>query len=408
MARPELVSLNKERTTRLTSFPERPNSGLVLCTDVEGPLYLGDFIADAMENMLKPQNGRIKTYPSYGQIIYQQSWELFTAETIGNRRSLTLNDQRRTSHSLSQEGTDTIFTLPLLIAEGASYSYLENLALNSSKQTPGSGELIKRLDKEGIFMAGITTAPQEPYRTIVKKDGVLDPSRIIGSPFPIDETKRLLEETGCLDTELSMVRDYLNECYFIIDRNSSFSEKDGNIVRDLSNAGKLELLRRIKRFHDQQLGISYDFQTRKERPSQTILGQVIEAVGMVGDRAKAAVALDVFRKMNSNNKSLLVTMGDGANDAVMLYKAPISIGINGADAAKAAKIGIVTENMLNLLPIFEQLAGGERDIPTIVARARDMVDPTTIIHEGGTKTSEALLTAHKNMKRKLRGQNITY
>lgn len=409
MAVPEHLShIAPDRTTSLKYLPELRKQSIIVGSDIEGPWYIGDFIADAMKNMLRPKNG-IDASPSYGQIIYQQSWEAFTEDTIDKRRPPDIGRPKVDySYSLSQEGTDTIFTLPLLLAAGADYSYLEDLTVSTSKQTPGSKELLKSLDKEGIFVIGITTAPQEPYRALVKRDGLIDPKRVMGSPFPIDETRRLLEKSGRLEEELSMVKSYLTDCYALIDRYSTITNKNGEALREFSPEGQKELQARIRHFHDQELGITYDPLVRKSRLSPTLLGQVIERIGMVGDRAKAAVATYAFRKTAPNNGSLLVTMGDGANDSVMLKKAPISIGINGPDAAKAAKIGIVTDSMMNLFPIYEQLANGERDVFRIVEKTREKVDSSTIIHIGGSKVPEEILMEHKNMKKKLRGQNITY
>ena len=149
----------------LTLVPERAKQGVVLVTDVEGPLFLGDFIAEAMSNWLKPEFGFIDASPSYGSIMYQETWAWFTQKTLLNRRTLDSN-KRPKSLSNSQEGTDTIFTMPLLLAEGATYTDLLQLTLKS-KATPGSRDFVKTIESHCVIVIGLTTAPHDPFRVLV-------------------------------------------------------------------------------------------------------------------------------------------------------------------------------------------------------------------------------------------------
>lgn len=410
---PEIFARLEQRSVwKATSFPERERSSIVLGSDIEGPWFKGDFIAEAMAINLHPRNGGIDASPSYGQIIYQESWDLFTGETLASRRPLgrrRLNSgdlkMDPLSFSRSQEGTDTIFTLPFLLAEGANYDQLKQLTLES-KQTPGSKLLVDTLENQGVFVLGITTAPQEPYRDLAEATGFIDPKRIVGSPFPMEEARRLLQETGAWDREMSMTKDFLEECYALIDTNSTFTDDSGIKQRKLSEKGKQQLQQRIKRYYDSELGISYDFRTRQQKEPHTLTGKIIHASDMVGDRAKAAVSQNLFRRANGDGR-VLVTMGDGGNDAMMLQMAPISIGVNGADAAAAAKIGVITPSMEYVVPIFEQILKGQRNVDVIITKAQQQVGDKAIIHRGGP-LSEFHKAEHKRMKKELRGDNITY
>ncbi|MBI2622636.1 MAG: hypothetical protein HYY87_00205 [Candidatus Levybacteria bacterium] len=391
----------------VTNFKERPKANIFLGSDVEGPFYLGDAITEAMAALLKPKNDVIEATPSYGQIIYESGWEWLHTDTSGKRRGIVFDGRSRSSYSLSQEGTDTVFAIPLLLAEGGDYAYVRKLT-HASKSTPGSESLVRTLEGQGVFIVGITTAPQEPYRSLVKERGFLDPTHIVGTPFPIDETRDLLEATGRWDTEISTVREYLRDCYRVIDEESEISSGRNGLMRKLSTKGRQRLLDQVEKFYRGDLGISYDPQTRRTRSGQiSMLGQIVEAIGVVGDRGKAAVAFSAYRRIG-NPTTTFVTMGDGANDAVMLQKAPISIGLNGADAATAAKIGVVTNTMINVLPIFEQVLNGQTDIDAIVKNAQAEVGDSALIHKGGQNIEPAILEEHKKMKRRLRGQNITY
>jgi len=405
---PEIFSQIAPRNVwKDSAYPERIKSSIVLGSDIEGPWFKGDFIAEAMTKYLKPQNRGREANPSYGQIIYTESLNQFTEDTFHLRRPLAIDTTRKTPlmYSRGQEGTDTIFTLPFLLAEGASYYDLMQLTLGST-QTPGSKELVDKLEARGIFVVGITTAPQQPYRDLAEKTGFIDPKKIIGSPFPIEETRKILHETDAWDVEMGMTKDFLEECYEIIDNNSGFTHVNGVYSRSFSAEGSAELRARIKRYYDEEIGISYDFRTRKLQEPKTVIGKIIQLSDMVGDRAKAAISQNLIRP-GRNNGRILITMGDGGNDAAMLRLAPISIGVNGPDAAKAAKIGVITPSMVNVYPIFEEVARGQHDIDQIILNAQKRVGDAAIIHKGGS-ISESQEGLHRKFKRELRGDNITY
>lgn len=96
-------------------------------------------------------------------------------------------------------------------------------------------------------------------------------------------------------------------------------------------------------------------------------------------------------------------MGDGLNDQVMLGTGKFSIGLNVVDAAKAAKIGIVTDNVSVLVPIIEILSYFyDRPLDELVRMAQEKVGSDAIIHHGGPDVPESLLQEHKKMKKQIR------
>ncbi|MEN2428646.1 hypothetical protein [Chromobacterium vaccinii] len=382
--------------------------GWLLASDVEGPLFLGDFIAEALSACLAPAAGGIDAAPSYGQILYAEGYAAFSADTEASRRPEGAG-RRETrpegGYTLAQEGTDTIFALPLLLAAGADYACLERLALGS-RETPGAAEMARRLDEMGWQRAGITTAPQQPYRAVAERCGWLSPGRLLGSPFPLREAEALLRRLGRWDVEIAWVRAYLRDAYELIDRESEVWMDGSTRRRHFSDAGRKRLRQRFRRLYREELGISYSHGERAARPASTALGRIVEACAMVGDRAKAALALTLARRAGGPDR--LVTMGDGANDAAMLRRARWSIGVNGPDAARAARIGLITDDMrhaLVLLRLIGEQAGG---VDAVVGLAREELGGAAVVHLGGEGLTPELAERHRQMKRRLRGEFVTY
>ena len=385
---------SRKNTVVIPTLPELQRSNVVGCFDIEGPWYLGDLIDEAMARSLVPKNGYLEASPSYGQIIYHETWEWFSQATTP-----------RETISPAQEGTYTIFPMILFLAQGVGYQHLEELTLKS-KQTTGSQELVARLQKEGINVFGITTAPQQPYQALVRQTGILDERHVIGSPFPIDETRELLQRTGVWEQEIAIVQAYLQDCYQIINEHSKIISENDQTSRTLSETGSKLLKARIAHFHTNELGVSYDHNRRQLRETpKTLLGQVVEGIYMLGDRAKVMVAVSLHLRYGRID-STLVAVGDGLNDTLMLQMAPISIGINGPDAAKAAKIAVVTEDMRSLWPIFEQILVGQRDMGTIIHRVQQQVGSSAIVCRGGPAIPKEILDQHRATKKKLRGDII--
>ncbi|WP_434628674.1 hypothetical protein [Chromobacterium sp. CV08] len=389
---------------RLDQAGMRPG-GWLLASDIEGPLFLGDFIAEALSACLKPAVGATDAVPSYGQILYAEGYAAFSADTGPLRRPGGGAPPPEGGYTLAQEGSDTIFALPLLLAAGADYRYLERLALRSPP-TPGAPEMAEQLAAMGWQLAGITTAPQQPYRARVSVGGWLETGRVLGSPFPLMEAEAMLRRHGRWEVEIDLVRTYLDDACRLIDQHSELWLDGGIRQRHLSGAGRELLRRRFQRFYREELGISYCRRERAGRAAATLLGRIVEACSMVGDRAKAALALGLARRAGGLDR--LVTMGDGANDAAMLRRARWSIGVNGPDAARAAAIGLVSDDMRHVPVLLRLIERDGRDIDAVIGRAQAELRGAALVHRGREGVSEALADAHRRMKRKLRGEFVTY
>ncbi len=388
-----------ERSLRsLSALPGRRAAAGILASDVEGPLFLGDFIAEALSARVRPRHYAVDATPSYGHILYQEGYAAFSEATAGLRRPHCRN-------GCAQEGTDTIFALPMLLACGADAGYLDLLARRSAP-TPGAARMLAELDRMGMMAVGITTAPQQPYRNLVAASGLLPRERILGSPFPLNEAAELLRVHRRWDEEIGAVNRYLDDAFAIIDGYAEIYRGADGQIRRLSDCGRQLLQARFIRHCRDELGISHDPAARRRRTAPTLLGEIIEACAMMGDRSKAATALNLGRSLRGGQP--LVAMGDGGNDAEMLRRVPLSIGVNGPEAASAAKIGVVTADMACVLPILRQMLLGERDIDAIIVRAQAEVGDAALIHRGGGRLAPALLARHREMKRQLRGAFVTF
>ena len=188
-----------------------------------------------------------------------------------------------------------------------------------------------------------------------------------------------------------MVNSFLSDCNNIIEEHGEYSD----ILKE-----------RIGRFYEKELSISYDYEVRKERNGhKTVIGAMIEEIGVVGDRSKAAVAL-ALKRSKLIKGGFLVTIGDGTNDAVMLGLpgARLSIALNGGPV-KEAKIGVITNDvsvLIFLIKIAQE--NPSMDIDTLIKEAQKVVGNRAIIHKGGQGVSSELIEKHKKMKEFLRGQ----
>ncbi|POZ61609.1 hypothetical protein [Chromobacterium alticapitis] len=381
--------------------------GWLLASDVEGPLFLGDFIAEALTARLKPEAGAVDATPSYGQILYGEGYHAFAEDIARQRRpsGRRIGMPPAGGYTLAQEGTDTIFALPMLLAAGVDYAYLAEMALRSAA-TPGAEGMALGLEKMGWRMAGITTAPQQPYRQVAEQCGWLAPERVLGSPFPLAEAEACLRRHGRWGMEMALAQAYLRDAFALIDGMSEVWMDGATRRRHFSNAGRQLLRQRFRRFYRDELGISYAPGERRGRLAPTALGRIVEASVMVGDRSKAALALSLARR--GGGVARLVAMGDGANDAEMLRRAPWSIGVNGPDAARAAGIGLVTDDMRHALVLLKWIEKGVGDVDAVIARVREELDGAALVHRGGAGLTPELEERHRQMKRKLRGEFVTY
>ncbi|QEL54750.1 hypothetical protein [Chromobacterium paludis] len=382
-------------------------AGWLLACDIEGPLFLGDFIAEALTARLKPEAGAADATPSYGQILYGEGYRAFSEDIARQRRPQghRVGPPPAAGYTLAQEGTDTIFALPMLLAAGVDYAYLEALALRSGA-TPGAQGMALGLERMGWRLAGITTAPQQPYRQVAERCGWLAPARVLGSPFPLAEAEACLRGHGRWEPEMALARAYLQDAYELIDGMSEVWMDGATRRRHFSNAGRQLLRQRFRRFYREELGISYAPGERRGRLAPTLLGRIVEASVMVGDRSKAALAMSLARR--GGGLARLVAMGDGANDAEMLRRAPWSIGVNGPDAARAAGIGLVTDDMRHALAVLRWIDKGVGDVDAVIARAREELGGAALVHRGGAGLTPELEERHRWMKRKLRGEFVTY
>lgn len=373
----------------ITSFKEREkNSPLVVVTDFEGPLVLGDTAAEVMSRRVKPGfAGDI----DYGNILYNETYDWYTNHTLGKRNGSAKHDIRL---SRSQEGTDITFAIAPLIATGVNMDFINGVAMEYRK-TPGAEALLYFLKKNDATIVAVTTAWQEPHELIGEE---LDLDRVIGTPFPIDETVQILKETGAWHGEIKTTQAFLEESFDLIDALVTAEEGEREETR-------AALHRRIEGFYLNELGISFSQRERVKRgPAKTVLGQVIEEIGVVGDRAKAATALMIFNQ-NASKSTVGIAVGDGNNDCIMLEKSKYSIGLNGPEAAQSAKMGVVTDNVGILIPAYEVLMENP-DIPVNewIDESRRRIGSSAYVHEGGSNVPKEALGLHKRMKKKLRGE----
>lgn len=390
-----ITPLKERSLLRLTYFPEREiyTPRLVIATDFEGPLVLHDAAARVMSRKVRPENATDSSL-DYGNIIYNATYDWYTQRTLLRRRT---DDNKRPFGEkplFAQEGTDISFAMAPLLAMGTNQAFINKIAMQY-RMTPGAKELIKYLKRENSLVVAVTTAWEEPHKSIGEEIGI---DGVIGSPFPVDQTRELLKATGRWDEEMNLTRKYLNDCFLIIDQ----MENSQGAERELYQR---ELYKRIETFYEDELGISYDPLVRADRKDhKTVLGQVIENIDAVGDRTKAAVALFLFRRFKN---SISVSVGDGLNDSIMLAKSDLSIGLNGPDTARAAKIGVVTPNVRNLIPVYALLQKNPGiSIEDLVRESSCLVDNNTIVHEGGLNTPDWIIQEHRKMKKALRGNVI--
>ncbi|VEB42013.1 Uncharacterised protein [Chromobacterium violaceum] len=390
---------------RLDGASIRPR-GWLLASDVEGPMFLGDFIAEALAACLKPAEGAVDATPSYGQIIYAEGYAAFSADNGALRRPEGKRGGKTPpagGYTLAQEGSDTIFALPLLLAAGVDHLYLERLALRS-QQTPGAAEMARRLDEMGWQRAGITTAPQQPYRAVAERCGWLAAERLLGSPFPLAEAEALLRRLGRWEMEIGWVRTYLRDAYELIDRHSE-AWLDGSIRRrHFSDTGRKLLRQRFRLLY--RGSSAFPIPRRAGGPIGRIrVGPRHRGLRHGGRSRQGRAGAGLARRAGGLDR--LVTMGDGANDAAMLRRARWSIGVNGPDAARAAAIGLVTDDMRHALVLLRLIERGG-DVGEVVGRAQAELRDAALVHRGGDGLSAELAEKHRLMKRRLRGEFVTY
>ena len=270
---------------------------IIVVTDLEGPQVLGDTAAEVMKGSIR-----------YGDVIFNEVYDWYTARTQSRRKNHkqvvynNLGLAQGTNLLRAQEGTDITFALPLLISAGVTQSDINNVA-RGYKQTPGGKQFIQELKEKGAVLIAVTTAWQEPSQIITNEIGI---DYVVGTPFPIDETRDLLIRTGNFGKEMRPTEMFISDCQEIIEAIENSDEEDRVFL-------KQKLYERVGRYYEKELGISYDpsvLRQRKERGTKcpTLTGQIIEEIGVVGDRAKAATASYILK--NSNPNAVIIVTGD--------------------------------------------------------------------------------------------------
>lgn len=373
-----ISSINADRVNKLNEIKsKRPNAPIRIATDFEGPLVLGDTAADIMRLVVKPENAN---GIDYGDILFNETYDWYMNYARKEKGTWTC-----------QEGTDINFTLPLLLQRGVTEKHLDQLALNTFKKTPGTDNLLKFLEKKGAHIVAITTAWQEQHDKIGEELGL---DGVIGTAYPIDKATEHLKESGAFHSEMKIVSEYLTDVFhFIYEMNNGGRE----LARE-------KLHERIEEFYVKQLGVAFSRRERVERGKpRTVTAEIIEGLAVIGDRAKARTALNLFRDVAENVAT--VAVGDGLNDQIMLDKSPFSIGLNGPKAVLGAKMGVVTEDVSVLSEVYEVLMEEpEISVKDWVEESQKRVGNRAFVHKGGLEIPEEVLQLHSDMRKALRGK----
>ncbi len=373
-----LSELGPRRYEGLVS-PERIKSSLVVVTDLEGPHLLGDTALDVMSTFVRPiVNGN---GIDHGATLYGETYNWF--------------EENFDTKGLGQEGSDIVLAMPALLYFGVTEEMIVRVAAKSLR-TPGSEEYVKFLKSQGALVVGVTTAWREVHKDIVLKKVGLDD--IVGTDFPIDKARKRLIRVGRWTQEMETTRKFLDESFTIIDclNNANDEEKEKH-VRNLRE--------RIENFYVNTLGVSWDGTGKMVLANghTTELASIMAECDVIGDKRKAEVAHQLFAR-HGYPGSVNVAIGDGFNDRRMLNESPWSIGINGAEAAKAAKIGVIAQNVGQPLIVITDLLRRNSDMRFVVEEAQRILGNRAIVHAGGPNLSKDLSSAHQKMKREIRGK----
>jgi len=372
---------------------------IIVVTDLEGPQVLGDTAAEVMKGSIR-----------YGDVIFNEVYDWYTARTQSRRKNHkqvvynNLGLAQGTNLLRAQEGTDITFALPLLISAGVTQSDINNVA-RGYKQTPGGKQFIQELKEKGAVLIAVTTAWQEPSQIITNEIGI---DYVVGTPFPIDETRDLLIRTGNFGKEMRPTEMFISDCQEIIEAIENSDEEDRVFL-------KQKLYERVGRYYEKELGISYDpsvLRQRKERGTKcpTLTGQIIEEIGVVGDRAKAATASYILK--NSNPNAVIIVTGDGLNDIVMLEKCgnsfkrrnAISVGLNGPEAALFGDINLLTTDVSVYIKIVDVLRqNGHSDLNETTGLIKGRLSNNGTVVYKRDEVTDAVVLENKKMKKALRG-----
>lgn len=383
MALSELRNRNGADTEK-PLVPEREKSATIISTDLEGPHLLGDTALNVMSLYVHPNSNSHGI--DYGATLYGATYDWF--------------EEKFDRNGLGQEGSDIILAMPALLYFGVTADMIRKEA-ETSRRTPGSAEYVKYLKSQGAVVLGVTTAWEDAHRDIVINKVGLD--GIVGTEFPIDDARKQLQSSGKWEEEMDATRKFLQGSFAII---GQMSNSQNGQKEELEG----QLKDRIGQFYYETLGISWDLEGKQivRSGKSTEIARIMVGYDVVGDKRKAEVARQLFLT-HSKPRAVNLAIGDGFNDRRMLGESPWSIGLNGVDAAKAAKIGIIASDVgMPLIEVTERILRNpvclESNIQEIIREAQKVLGDKAIIHRGGRDISSELIASHKAMKKEIRGK----
>jgi len=362
---------------------------IVKGTDVEGPQSLGDDACLLVNGRVKPEKAINDI--SYGTIFYTVQHDAYA--------------EYAAKHRIGQIGSDVVLPLaPLLYNEVTDKEVADNAILTSGR-TPGAPEYVSFLRSLGhTRIVAITTAWAEPHRKLVLEDYGLD--ELIATEFSLDKAKQHLVDSGRLNQEMRMTGQWLKECFRLIQHRET--TKNPDMWQQYNN----ELKATIMDFFVNKIGISWD-EAGNMIPANhvftTELGRIMAQFHVIGDIEKARAVMELSQRFTlAPDAPEVIYIGDGVNDGEALKVAPWSIALYGREAAKSAKIGVITHDVRNLKPLIEAIRrhriSTEENVEQVIFEANEAnTDPNTIFHAGGPHTPKLYLDLHDQAKIFVRG-----
>jgi predicted HAD superfamily phosphohydrolase len=359
--------------------------------DFEGPIGIVDGALETTDERVGPED---RNGIHYGRIIYVEGHNAFMANVV--------------KHGKGQIGHDVIFPLPSLLYHGVTNQDINDVVARLFQRTPGSPEHIAHLkDKHHAHTVAITTAYLQAHSEIALRGVGLD--NIVATDFPIDRIREALQRSGRWDTEMAMTGNWLRDCYALISKR----EKSGNDRERASLTRKLRS--RIMNFFTEELGLTWNAEGEMapyQGRFRTQLGEMMAGLYVVGDREKANVVRRFSRPgLVQNGGPRPSYIADGVNDVLALQAAEWSIGLNGSDAAKAAKIGVAAINIGPVLIALDDALTRHpqptpENVDAVINETQETIGKgTALVHKGGPDVSMEHVRLHEEMKRAVRGEN---
>jgi predicted HAD superfamily phosphohydrolase len=290
---------------------------------------------------------------------------------------------------------------------GATTRDFEQEALKS-RRTPGSQEHITYLKSQNSLLVAVTTAWEQPHRKMVLEHAGFD--HLAATDFPIDQIRESLHASGAWSKEIAMTGRWLDRVFALIEKEEA---ADGEGAKA---AATKELKGTIVDFYRNGVGITWDILGHTVSFQLTHLGNIIAGLHVVGDREKAAVV----RRLSTQNllrpgAAGVIFWGDGVNDTIALGDkkgADWRVAFDGAAAAKAANIGVISDDigrtgiaLTQAIQRHPHRRPSDELVQIVVREAQEEIGRDAIIHLAGPTTSEDLLDQHDDMKSQIRGKN---